>query len=99
MRRMHTPWTSREALITAPRRREDIVEDELDNEAILLDHQTGNTYRLNQTALTVWRRCDGHTTTREMARQITERYEVDCDTALDHVEQIMARFAESGMLL
>jgi len=99
MKTRQAHWTSREASIAAPRRRPDIIEDGLDNEAILLDRQNGNTYRLNQTALEIWRRCDGCTTTRTIARRMAEVYEVDFDTALAHVEQVIAKFVESGMCL
>jgi len=96
---VHSPrWTDRRAVVIAPCRRGDIVVDELDGEAILLDPGTGNTYRLNQTALTVWSRCDGRATTRDIVAVLTETYDVDFDTALDHVDQLIALFAEAGLL-
>jgi PqqD family protein of HPr-rel-A system len=91
-------WTAREASFVPPRRRDDIVEEKLDDEAILFDPRTGNTHRLNQTAYTVWRQCDGRATTRQIARRQTAAYDVDVDTALDHVEQLIMLLAESQLL-
>ncbi len=99
MKPTHPPhWTSRQATIVIPRRRGDLIAEELDDEVILLDPQDGATHRLNATALDVWRRCDGQATTREVAAELTQTYEVTFETALDHVDQLLVSFAELGML-
>ena len=92
------PWTCCAAHIIAPARRADLNESELDGEGLLYDEGTGQTHRLNQTALAVWRLCDGQRTTREIAEALTDIYEVEFDRALDHVEQILVRLAEAGLL-
>ncbi len=81
-----------------PRRRDDLVLDELDAEASVFDPRSGNTYHLNQTAHIVWMRCDGFTTPRQIAREMTKTYEVTSQIALDHVEQLVSMFAASGLL-
>lgn len=91
-------WTSCSAAIIPPARRDDLVESELDGEGILYDESTSQTHRLNQTALAVWRLCDGQRTTHEIAEEMTAAYEVEFDRALDHVEQILIRLAEAGLL-
>jgi len=91
-------WTARAAAIAAPRRRADLVEDELDGEAILSDVRTGGIHRLNETALIVWRWCDGRTTTLQIARGLTRQYDVGLEIALDHVEQLLVLFAEAGLV-
>jgi len=90
-------WATRQAAILAPRRGEDVVEEELDGEMILYDLRTGYMHRLNATALEVWRRCDGRTTTRQIAEHLAESFDVDFDTALDHVEELVTQLAESGL--
>ncbi|MHC4063162.1 MAG: PqqD family protein [Planctomycetota bacterium] len=92
-----TDWTTRQAAIVAPPRRPDVVEEEMDGEAVLFDPRSGATYRLNQTALATWRRCDGRTTTRRIAGEMTATYDVDFETALDDVEQLVLLFAESQL--
>ena len=42
--------------------------------------------------------CDGLTTARRLAQRLTEEYEVEMDTALDHVHQLTAFFAENDLI-
>lgn len=91
-------WVSCDASIIVPRRRKDVAENELDGEAVLWDHRTGKTHRLNQTAFDVWQRCEGRTTTREMAAHLSDHYEVELEAALDDVEQLILLLAESDLL-
>lgn len=89
-------WAT-EAKIVPPPRRSDVIEEELDGEVILFDSRSGNTYRLNQTAFAVWRQCDGHRSAQQIAEQLTHAFAVSFDTALDHVEQLVARFGQSKL--
>jgi len=95
----HAPnWTTRDARFFCPRRRDDIIQNEVDGEAILYDSRTDNTHRLNQTALAVWKRCDGAATTLQIAWQLVDAYDIQIETALDHVHELLAVFAESDLL-
>ena len=99
---MHTArphWSSSSAAFVPPPRRLDLIENELDGEAIFVDPRDGNTHRMNATALAVWRQCDGRATTRQIAQEQVRRFEVEFDSALDHVEQLVALFAESRLLV
>ncbi|MBN1344897.1 MAG: PqqD family protein [Phycisphaerae bacterium] len=87
-------WTHRHASIVVPRRRHDLIVEELDGQAILSDPVDGSTHRLNATALEVWRWCDGCRTTLQIADRLTARYEVEFEVALNHVDQLMASFAQ-----
>ena len=91
-------WTLRDAEIVTPRQCDDIVEERLDHEAILVDRRSGHIHRLNETAMGVWRSCDGQRTTRQIAKQMTDVYDVDFEDALDHVDQLVTRFAELNLL-
>lgn len=91
-------WTLRDAKIVAPRSRHDIMEERLDHEAILVDPRSGHVHRLNETAMGVWHSCDGQRTTRQIAKQMTDIYDVEFEDALDHVDQLVARFAELNLL-
>ena len=95
---MHAqPWTTDMMLIPPPRRR-DLIEEQLDGERILCDPRNGSGHRLNETAYAVWRECDGERTTREIAQHLTRVYEVELETALDYVEQLVAFFGQSKLL-
>jgi PqqD family protein of HPr-rel-A system len=95
---MHTRHWATEATILPPPRRADVIEEELDGELVLFDPQSGNTYRLNQTAVAVWRRCDGRATTGEIAEQLSRAYDVEFEAALDDVEQLVTLFGQSRLL-
>ncbi len=85
--------------VVVPARRPDLVEHRLNEEIILYDPQNDFVHGLNETALEVWRQCDGARTTQQIAARQTERYQVDLATALDHVEQLVVCFAESNLLV
>ena len=89
-----THWTSREALIISPRRREGLVEEVADGQTVVTNPRNDERYRLNETAAEVWHRCDGSTSTRQIAQALSSTYDVDLDVALDHVEQLITFFAE-----
>jgi hypothetical protein len=93
-----TDWTASSAEIIVPARRRDVVVGELDGEVVFSDLADGSAYFLNATARLVWDRCDGRTTTREMATDITREYDVDLERALADVEQVVVRLAESNLL-
>ena len=90
-------WTTMQAHVTLPTVRRDIVVDELDSEATVYDPVNGSTYHFNETAYEVWKRCDGHSTNRQVATNLTDVYDVAFEMALDHVNQLVARFAHSGL--
>ena len=91
-------WAAREAAFIPPPRREDMIVDELDDEAILLHPDNGDTFRLNRTALAVWQGCNGRVTNLQIAWQLVDAYDVDIETAADHVDQLLTVFTESGLL-
>ncbi len=92
-------WTTQEAPLVAPRRRDDVMAEELDSEAVLFDQKNSSTFRLNKTAWAVWQQCNGRTTTRQIAQQLTEAYEVELDKALDDVEDVVAMLATTQLLI
>ena len=90
-------WTTSSAIVVPPRR-SDVCERNVDGEALLYDPCNGNLCRLNETALVVWRACDGQASAHDIARQLVDSFEVEFDTALDHVDQLVAMFAKTDLL-
>ena len=98
IQKMHEEhWTARDMFVPPPRRI-DLSVEILDGEALLYDPVTGQTHRLGQGPLKVWQQCDGNRTTKALAQRQTEIFDIDFETALDHVEQLVALFAETGLL-
>lgn len=90
-------WTA-QSTFSPPSRRKDLVVEIMEGEAMLYDPATAHTHRLNQSALAVWQQCDGRKTTIDLAHLLTETYAIDQETVLDHVEQLVAMFAEANLL-
>lgn len=91
-------WTQPDSTTVTPCRNSNIGAEWLDDEAILIDPRTGQIHRLNKTAAAVWSSCDGHTTARQIAAQMTELYDVEYEYALDYTYQLISMFAESNLL-
>lgn len=83
---------------TVPRRRDELEQREFDGEAVLYDRRTRCTHRLNATALLVWQQCDGRVTNLELARFLTQRYDVSSDRAVADVEQLLAALGQADLL-
>ena len=90
-------WAS-QSVNVVPRRRRGVRECRLDGQALLVDPGTGNTYQLNRTASAVWHRCDGRTTTRQIAQEQADARQVELEAVLDHVGQLVALLAEAQLL-
>lgn len=93
-----TRWASWDAAVVTPARRNELMEEPFELESLLVDPRSGQTVRLNETATRVWRLCDGRTTTRAIAEQLTSQYDVSLDDALDCVDQLVLRFADAHLL-
>ena len=91
-------WTSRDAGIIPPARNTGITVEEIDGEVVFADPDSGAAYHLNETAYEVWQRCDGFNTTRGIAATLTRGCDVDFDTALDDVEQLVVFMAGAGLI-
>ena len=53
---------------------------------------------MNATVALVWEQCDGHRTTRDIATELTDVFDVGFDDALNDVEEIIVWLAESSLL-
>ncbi len=78
-------------------RRAGVGEYLMGDEALLFDPQTQSLHYLNETALAIWRRCDGRNI-QELATALNGTYEVDGGLALDHVTMIVDALAAAGLL-
>ena len=92
------PWTTARTPVIAPPRRRDIIVEQMEGEASLFDPLNNHTHHLNETAYAIWQQCDGQRTNIDMAGALTEHYEVNLQTVLEDVDQLVVRFVESGLL-
>ncbi len=76
-----------------PVRREDLVLEELDGEAILYDPRYGAVHRFNAVTLFVWDLCDGSRTITDIAQRLTKLCEFNPVEALDGVLRVIAELS------
>ncbi len=91
-------WITRNRAIIVPHRRGDVSDESVDRDTILTDLRDGHIHHLNETAALVWRLCSGKLATRDIARELTETYDITWDDALDQVDQLVVKFGESDLL-
>lgn len=82
-----------------PLHRDGLVMHELDGEALMFDPVSSDTHRLNETALFIWRRCDGEHPVRCIAEELAAGYDVTIEEALQHVNQLLADLGDQGLLV
>lgn len=76
-----------------------VVYTEFDGrEAVLVDLNTKRYYTLNETAMLVWRGLESGKTTAEIAREITDRYEVTTEHAMASVERLVSSLSAHRLL-
>jgi len=81
-----------------PLRREDLVFEELDGEAVLYDPRCGAVHRFDALTLLVWQACDGSHSAADITRAVTAAYDVNADEAFGHVEQLIAELCTRDLL-
>lgn len=81
-----------------PRRSSNVAQHPADGGMLLFDARTGMTLLLNETAVEVWRACAEETTLAALTHRLSSIYDVETETAADHVDQLVALFAEAGLL-
>ena len=91
-------WTSRDAAIVPPPRRRNVTIQCHDDEVVVSLPVDGSTFHLNPTATFVWEQCDGRRTTRDIATDLADDYDVAVDDALNDVEELIVWLAESSLL-
>ena len=82
-----------------PRRRKDVTVHELDGEALVFDATTGDTHRLNDTALFIWRLWDGGRDAPQVTERLMEVYDVSPEAAREHVDRMLLEFQERRLVV
>lgn len=81
-----------------PLRRDGIVLEELDGEAILYDPRYGAIHRFNDVTLFVWDLCDGVHAVQDMAHRLTQLSEVAPGKAMESVQRVIAELQTLDLL-
>lgn len=81
-----------------PRASQSVTLHEIDGEALVHDSQTGDTHWLNETALLVWRRCDGSHDVGQLADILAGAYDIPAMHAVEHVGRILQEFHDRRLI-
>lgn len=81
----------------------DIVLRRIAEEAVLVPVRSNvgdldSIFTLNQTAITIWGALDGSTPLTRVIDLVCSEYDVDRDTAAADTREILAQFAEAGLV-
>jgi Coenzyme PQQ synthesis protein D (PqqD) len=84
--------------LSYPKKRNDVNARSVDLELVVLDRQNGSIHQLNQTASFVWEQCDGESTLEEIAKRMTEAFEIDFSPAISDVRKVIQQLNDIGLL-
>jgi hypothetical protein len=71
----------------------------LATEAIVVNFKTSLFYNLNEVGAFIWEHCDGRTPVAEIARALTDEFEVSLDEAQRDCLEFIEGLVEQGVLL
>ena len=72
-------------------RMDDVVWEEFDGQALLIQPRTGARWTLNASAVQIWKLCDGESSVAELARGFAR----GGSRAMDHVQREVAEFCDA----
>lgn len=81
-----------------PLRRDDLVLEDFDGEAVLYDPRYGAIHRFNVVTSFVWDLCDRSHTMTDIVQRLMQLGEVDPDEALDSVQRVIAELSTLNLL-
>jgi PqqD family protein of HPr-rel-A system len=79
-----------------PKVRDDLTVVELDGEAVVYDEASNRLHHLNPTATIIFNLCDGQSTIRELAEDISTAFEVDTREVEQQVRTMLREFRQQG---
>ena len=81
-----------------PKRREGLIERELQEELMLYDPETDRAFLLNRTSAAIWDLCDGQNTAQEISEQLTTCFSAPAEKVAEDVRATIERFHRDRLL-
>ena len=75
-----------------------LIQHDMDEEVLVYDPVVDRTHRLNLTATLIWGLCDGTRSLEDIARALTEQFEVEFETALQDARSVLEQLKEEQLL-
>lgn len=84
-------------IVRRPRRRDDLVTEDLDGELVILDPRDLALHVLDRPATMLWQVSDGTATVPEIAADVAEVFDLPAAQALADVSDFVARMDRCGL--
>ena len=81
-----------------PRKMDHLIQHDMDDEMLVYDPVVDRTHRLNVSASRIWELCDGTRSIEDIARVLTEQFEVEFETALQDARAVLQQLKEEQLL-
>jgi hypothetical protein len=81
-----------------PRRRERVLVEQIEDETVLLDLDSGLYFALNEVGARVWELCDGARSVDEIVDVIAGEYDADGATVRTDVVELLAELVDERLL-
>ena len=75
-----------------------LIQHDMDDEVLVYDPVVDRTHRLNVSATRIWELCDGTRSLEDIARVLTEQFEVEFETALQDARTVLEQLKEEQLL-
>jgi Coenzyme PQQ synthesis protein D (PqqD) len=79
-------------------RQDRVMMQQVEGDSVLLDIDSGEYYSLNEVGGRIWELCDGTRTVGAIAEVLCAEYDVTRDTALSDARELLASFADAGLV-
>lgn len=81
-----------------PKRRIDLINEDVEDESVIYDPKNHNVHHLNPMASIIWELCDGNHTPQEISEEIVDVLEGDPAQVEGDVTKTLGEFQEKGLL-
>ncbi len=75
-----------------------LIQHDMDDEVLVYDPVVDRTHRLNVSATRIWELCDGTRSLEDIARVLTEQFEVEFETALQDARAVLEQLKGEQLL-
>lgn len=82
-----------------PARRADLSVFPLDEDLVVYDPETGESFVLNQTGKLVWEQCNGEHCAEDIAAEIAAMFDIPAGQAIADVTELLNSFEQANLLL
>jgi hypothetical protein len=81
-----------------PAARDDVLEELVDDGIVLVDKCAAKVHHLNASAAWIWSKLDGESSRCEVARQLTEYFDIDSSVAIRDLDQLIQDLQVQGLI-